>query len=324
MNFSPVIRCMYKRDVKPCFISTINPKVVMEAVNILNHLLAAEPLANLLSQGAQKLIVLVLKTLYEYFVPVLLEGEEPGTNDTFTLSKHVKACSYALSFAWWLRIDIMGRVVPIGTKLVNMVMQSALQSCLPLTCPSVLALLFEELRCLPDISNLEYLETITALYSIYGTEMESKSLFNQKGLKTLIFWWVTGFISKFSTGTLKVVQTFVMCCLTTFTGQPHLYNGPSELKKHHLELIMKHCSDRHGHPQLGAKQSKLVTGYKVQLQAATVGVKLQTAASCCVSCKSTAREYNANQNSLESQRGFPRQLSGLREAPAGDQETGKG
>ncbi|KAI6017075.1 hypothetical protein EDC04DRAFT_2870150 [Pisolithus marmoratus] len=40
------------------------------------------------------------------------------------------------------------------------------------------------------------------------------------------------------------VQTFVMCCLTTFTGWPHLYDGPLELKEHYLELIVKHCSDR--------------------------------------------------------------------------------
>ncbi|KAI6094471.1 Urb2/Npa2 family-domain-containing protein, partial [Pisolithus croceorrhizus] len=45
-------------------------------------------------------------------------------------------------------------------------------------------------------------------------------------------------------GTLKVVQTFVMRCLAAFTGRPHLYDGPSELKEHYLELIAKHCSDR--------------------------------------------------------------------------------
>ncbi|KAI6156179.1 Urb2/Npa2 family-domain-containing protein [Pisolithus thermaeus] len=54
----------------------------------------------------------------------------------------------------------------------------------------------------------------------------------------------SGFISEFSTGTLKVVQTFVTRCLAAFTGRPHLYDGPSELKEHCLELIAKHCSDR--------------------------------------------------------------------------------
>ncbi|KAI6095269.1 hypothetical protein F5141DRAFT_725424 [Pisolithus sp. B1] len=35
-----------------------------------------------------------------------------------------------------------------------------------------------------------------------------------------------------------------MRCLAAFTGRPHLYDGPSELKEHYLELIAKHCSDR--------------------------------------------------------------------------------
>ncbi|KAI6152866.1 hypothetical protein EDD17DRAFT_1765284 [Pisolithus thermaeus] len=47
------------------------------------------------------------------------------------------------------------------------------------TRPGVHALLFGELRShLPDISNLEYLETIAALYSIYGTDTEGKSSFD--------------------------------------------------------------------------------------------------------------------------------------------------
>ncbi|KIK15978.1 hypothetical protein PISMIDRAFT_16122 [Pisolithus microcarpus 441] len=55
---------------------------------------------------------------------------------------------------------------------------------------------------------------------------------------------VAGFSSEFTTGTLKVVQTLVTRCLDAFTGRPHLYGGPSELKACYLELIAKHCSDR--------------------------------------------------------------------------------
>ncbi|KAI6006234.1 hypothetical protein F5J12DRAFT_112746 [Pisolithus orientalis] len=49
-----------------------------------------------------------------------------------------------------------------------------------------------------------------------------------------------------TTGTLKVDQAFVTCCLDAFTDQPHLYGGSPELKEHYhyLQLIAKHCSDR--------------------------------------------------------------------------------
>ncbi|KAI6101113.1 hypothetical protein EDD16DRAFT_1650859, partial [Pisolithus croceorrhizus] len=138
---------------------TQNPEAVTEAIDTLNRLLAAEPFADLLSHGPRKcgfvrsvafrlieclrehhtpeslatVIVSALKTLYEYFAPVLLlEGEKLKTNDAFALSEHGEARSCALSFARWLGIDITGRVVPIGTKLANMVMRSALQSRSPL------------------------------------------------------------------------------------------------------------------------------------------------------------------------------------------------
>ncbi|KAI6022335.1 Urb2/Npa2 family-domain-containing protein [Pisolithus microcarpus] len=67
-----------------------------------------------------------------------------------------------------------------------------------------------------------------------------------KGLVHLstILLHVAGFSSEFTTGTLKVVQTLVTRCLDAFTGRPHLYGGPSELKACYLELIAKHCSDR--------------------------------------------------------------------------------
>ncbi|KAI6156194.1 Urb2/Npa2 family-domain-containing protein [Pisolithus thermaeus] len=286
-----------------------NPDAVTEAIDTLDHLLAAEPLADLLSHGPRKcefirsvafrlieclrehhtpeslatVIVSALKTLYEYFAPVLLlEEEELKTYDAFALSEHVEARCYALSFARWLGIDVTGRVVPIGTKLTNMVMRSALQSRSPLvgvkyvkTCPGVLALLFEELRCLPDISNLEYLETIAALYSIYGTEMEVRNALDIQVVKAARELSIDHFAHLLSViaegiedprlpvgrckslihlstmllhdtpqGTLKVVQTFVTRCLAAFTGRPHLYDGPSELKEHYLELIAKHCSDR--------------------------------------------------------------------------------
>ncbi|KAI5993841.1 hypothetical protein EDC04DRAFT_2613298 [Pisolithus marmoratus] len=39
-------------------------------------------------------IVSTLKTLYEYFVPILLEGEEPETNDTFMLSNNRQGCAH--------------------------------------------------------------------------------------------------------------------------------------------------------------------------------------------------------------------------------------
>ncbi|KAI5992198.1 Urb2/Npa2 family-domain-containing protein, partial [Pisolithus albus] len=170
-------------------------------------------------------------------------------------------------------------------------MRSALHSRSPLVgtehvkiCPSVLALPFEELRCLPDSSNMEYSETIAGLHSIYGIETEGNGSFDANG--GLISYTIASLkpggelcvdhfagllnviaegiedsrlpacrckgLVHLSTiplrdtpqGTLKVVQAFVTRCLDALTGQLRLYEGPSELKECYLELIAKHCSDR--------------------------------------------------------------------------------
>ncbi|KAI5990056.1 hypothetical protein F5J12DRAFT_929918 [Pisolithus orientalis] len=62
-----------------------------------------------------------------------------------------------------------------------------------------------------------------------------------------------------TTGTLKVDQAFVTCCLDAFTDQPHLYGGSPELKEHYhyLQLIAKHCSDRvAAHTAIAAETQK--------------------------------------------------------------------
>ncbi|KAI5992196.1 Urb2/Npa2 family-domain-containing protein [Pisolithus albus] len=285
-----------------------DPEAVAELINILSRLLAAEPSADSLSPGRRKcelirsvafrlveclrehhtpgslatVIVSSLKTLYESFAPVLVEGEGLATDNAFGLNEHVEARSYALSFARWLGIDVTDRVAPIGVKLATMAMRSALRSRVPLvgaeyvkTCPIVLGLLFEELRCLSDNSNLKYLESIVGLYSIYGAEMEVRNALDMQVVKATGELSVDHFAGLLSViaegieesrlpagqckglihlstvllrdtpqGTFKVVQAFVTRCLDAFTGRPHLYEGPSELKECYLELIAKHCSDR--------------------------------------------------------------------------------
>ncbi|KAI6020875.1 Urb2/Npa2 family-domain-containing protein [Pisolithus microcarpus] len=285
-----------------------DPEAVAELIHIFSRLLSAKPFPDISLPGRRKcelirsvvfrlveclrehhspgslatVIVSSLKTLYNSFAPVLLEGEELGTDNAPGLNEHVQARSYALSFARWLGIDVTNRVPPIAVKLATLVMRSALHSPSPLvctehvkTCPSVLALLFEELRCLPDSSNLKYFETIAGLYSIYGTGVEVRNALEMQVVKAAGELSVEHFAGLLSViaegiedsrfpagrckglihlstillrdtpqGTLKVVQTFVTRCLDAFTGRPHLYEGPSELKECYLELIAKHCSDR--------------------------------------------------------------------------------
>ncbi|KAI6047021.1 Urb2/Npa2 family-domain-containing protein [Pisolithus marmoratus] len=288
---------------------TQNPEATTALISILDSIVAAQPFSDLSSRGSWKhvltrsvvyrlieclkehytpgslatIIVSALKTLYESFAPIFLsDGEEPGADAASSLSERVKARSYALSFAGWLGIDVTGSVSRIGIKLATMVMQSALHSRSLLVdtehakaCPGVLALLFEELRCLPDISNSAYVETIAALYSVYGTEMEVRkaldvqvatasgklSVDNFAQLLSVIAEGIedpgllvdqckslihlsTILLHDTPQGTLKVVQTFVARCLEAFTGQLHLYGGSPELKEHYLEMLAKHCSDR--------------------------------------------------------------------------------
>ncbi|KAI6028998.1 Urb2/Npa2 family-domain-containing protein [Pisolithus marmoratus] len=286
-----------------------NPEATTAVTSILNSLVAAQPFSDLSRRQSWKhvltrsvvyrlieclrehftpgslatVIVSALKTLYETSAPIFLsDGQELGADAASSLSEHVKARSYALSFAGWLGIDVTGSVTPIGIKLAPMIMRSAMHShSLPVstkhakTCPGVLALLLGELRCLPDISNSAYLETITALYLISGTDMEVRnaldvqvatasgklSVDNFAQLLSVIAEGIedpgllvdqcknlihlsTILLHDTPQGTLRVVQTFVTRCLEAFTGQPHLYGGSSDLKEHYLELIAKHCSDR--------------------------------------------------------------------------------
>ncbi|KAI6146719.1 Urb2/Npa2 family-domain-containing protein [Pisolithus tinctorius] len=286
-----------------------NSEASAAVASILSSLVAAQPFSDTLSQGLWQhvltrsvvfrlieclrehhspgslatVVVSALKTLYESFTPILVpDGGQSRTSGTLALSDHVEARSYALSFGQWLGIDITGSVAPIGIKLATGVMRSPLRSpSLPVgtdraaMCPRVLALLFEELRCFPNISDSAYLETIAALYSIHGTEMEVRDALDMQVTKATAELSVDSFAHLLSVigegiedpwlpvgqckslihlstillhdtpqGTLKVVQVFVTRCLDAFNDQPHLYGGSTELKEHYLELIAKHCSDR--------------------------------------------------------------------------------
>ncbi|KIO00541.1 hypothetical protein M404DRAFT_1003794 [Pisolithus tinctorius Marx 270] len=286
-----------------------NSEASAAVASILSSLVAAQPFPDTLSQGLWQhvltrsvvfrlieclrehhspgslatVVVSALRTLYGSFTPILVPaGGQSRTSGALALSDHVEARSYALSFGQWLGIDITGSVAPIGIKLATGVMRSPLRSpSLPVgtdratMCPRVLALLFEELRCFPNISDSAYLETIAALYSIHGTEMEVRDALDMQVTKATAELSVDSFAHLLSVigegiedpwlpvgqckslihlstillhdtpqGPLEVVQVFVTRCLDAFNDQPHLYGGSMELKEHYLELIAKHCSDR--------------------------------------------------------------------------------
>ncbi|KAI6146732.1 Urb2/Npa2 family-domain-containing protein [Pisolithus tinctorius] len=286
-----------------------NSEASAAVASILSSLVAAQPFPDTLSQGLWQhvltrsvvfrlieclrehhspgslatVVVSALRTLYGSFTPILVPaGGQSRTSGALALSDHVEARSYALSFGQWLGIDITGSVAPIGIKLATGVMRSPLRSpSLPVgadratMCPRVLALLFEELRCFPNISDSAYLETIAALCSIHGTEMEVRYALDMQVTKATAELSVDSFAHLLSVigegiedpwlpvgqckslmhlstillhdtpqGPLEVVQVFVTRCLDAFNDQPHLYGGSMELKEHYLELIAKHCSDR--------------------------------------------------------------------------------
>jgi len=73
---------------------------------------------------------------------------------------------------------VQANITPIGMKLAGALMWSVSHCCL-LTkatdiemCSSMIALLFQELRCMPVISYTTQLEAIAALCSIYGDEAD--------------------------------------------------------------------------------------------------------------------------------------------------------
>ncbi|KAI6155566.1 hypothetical protein BKA82DRAFT_4435060 [Pisolithus tinctorius] len=83
----------------------------------------------------------------------LHSGEQSGTNGALAL-----------------RIDITGTVAQIGIKLASSVMRGPLCSrSVPVGTERVM-----ERRCFPNILDSAYLETIAALYSIHGIEMEAR------------------------------------------------------------------------------------------------------------------------------------------------------
>ncbi|KIJ68740.1 hypothetical protein HYDPIDRAFT_24992 [Hydnomerulius pinastri MD-312] len=187
-------------------------------------------------------------------------------------SGRIKAWSRVLSFTQWLGDKVDSQAAPFGLKLAETMLRARDPSgrAETETCSSVLALLFEELRCIPDLSHSTHLDVVAAFYAVYAERtldvhiaQASKKLSVEdfSHLLSVLAEGIGGsglqsnqqerlinlsavLLHDAPQGTLKVVQNFATRCFNLFNGHVGMYGGSSELQAHCLEFITKHCSDR--------------------------------------------------------------------------------
>ncbi|KAG1889396.1 Urb2/Npa2 family-domain-containing protein [Suillus subluteus] len=211
-------------------------------------------------------IIVSIKELHAALTPV----SHPNIIDTLPASRIIKAWVRHLSFGHWLG------VAAISTSGYSQQIAVAFlrnrEKCE--SSAEILGLLFEELRCLPNVDRGMHLDLAVGVF-VFSTEAgDIKSLDEvvSSGCKHLS---VDDFSHLLDTvyealestrfppaqcvrlvhaaavllrdapqGTLKVVQGFFSQCLNLFIGHVQFCAGPVDLKLACLEFVARQCSDR--------------------------------------------------------------------------------
>ncbi|KAG1845502.1 hypothetical protein DFJ58DRAFT_893666 [Suillus subalutaceus] len=211
-------------------------------------------------------IIVSIKELHAALTPV----SHPNIIDTLPASRTIKAWVRHLSFGHWLG------VAAISTSGYSQQIAVAFlrnrEKCK--SSVEILGLLFEELRCLPNVDRGMHLDLAVGVF-VFSTEAgDIKSLDEvvSSGCKHLS---VDDFSHLLDTvyealestrfpparcvrlvhaaavllrdapqGTLKVVQGFFSQCLNLFIGHLQFCAGPVDLKLACLEFVARQCSDR--------------------------------------------------------------------------------
>ncbi|EPQ60931.1 hypothetical protein GLOTRDRAFT_118975 [Gloeophyllum trabeum ATCC 11539] len=191
---------------------------------------------------------------------------------------YLDAWRRALRLGSWLKSDAAGS--SLGQNLIAKVSPSLCKvngkeiAHLSLVCGSVIHVMHEEYRSIPDIDRLSQAEVATAFYLMAATALDHVIVDEpmSKFCKTLSgsdFTSTLDLISEFVTartssprdleclihlstlflrdspeGTLKVTQNFVTRCLYAFTNHAIFYTGPQTLRLAVLAFISRHLSER--------------------------------------------------------------------------------
>jgi hypothetical protein len=212
------------------------------------------------------LIIASLKELHVALTPVT----HPNIIDTLPASGTIKAWTHHLSFGHWLGVAT-DSTSGYGQQIAVAILRNGAK------CKSsaeILGLLFEELRCLPDVDRGMHLDLAVGVF-VFSTEVgDIKSLDEvvSSGCKHLsvddfshlldtvyealestrfppaqcvrLVHAATVLLCDAPQGTLKVVQGVFSQCLNLFIGHAQFFAGPVDLKLACLEFVARQCSDR--------------------------------------------------------------------------------
>lgn len=211
-------------------------------------------------------IIASIKELHAALTPV----SHPDVIDTLPASKIIKAWARHLSFGHWLGVaatSTSGYSQQIAVALLR-----NREKCK--SSAEILGLLFEELRCLPNVDRGIHLDLAVGVF-VFSTEAgDIKSLDEvvSSGCKHLsvddfsylldtvyealestrfypaqcvrLVHAATILLRDAPQGTLKVVQGIFSQCLNLFIGHVQFFAGPVDLKLACLEFVARQCSDR--------------------------------------------------------------------------------
>ncbi|KAG1749705.1 Urb2/Npa2 family-domain-containing protein [Suillus paluster] len=207
-------------------------------------------------------IIASLKELHAALTPV---SQSNGSN-TLPSSGTIKAWARHLSFGHWLGVAATS-ISGYGQKIAVTLLQNKGK------CKSsaeILGLLFEELRCLPNVERGMHLDLAVGVY-VFSTGAALDDVVSN-GCKHLsvndfshlldtvyealestrfppaqcvrLVHTATVLLHDTPQGTLKVVQGFFTQCLNFFIGNAQFFAGPADLKVACLEFVARQCSDR--------------------------------------------------------------------------------
>ncbi|KAG1810124.1 Urb2/Npa2 family-domain-containing protein [Suillus plorans] len=212
------------------------------------------------------LIVASIKEVHAALTPV----SHPNVIDTLPASGTIKAWARHLSFSHWLGVAATS-TSEYGQHIAAALLRNR-EKCK--SSADTLGLLFEELRCLPNVDRKMHLGLAVGVF-IFSTEAgDIKSLDEvvSSGSKHLsvddfshllntvyealestrfppvqcvrLVHAATVLLRDAPQGTLKVVQCLFSQCLNLFIGHTQFFAGPVDLKLACLEFVARQCSDR--------------------------------------------------------------------------------
>ncbi|KAG0697175.1 Urb2/Npa2 family-domain-containing protein [Suillus ampliporus] len=211
-------------------------------------------------------IVTSMKDLNVALTPV----SQYNISDTLPSSGTIKAWARHLSFGHWLGVAATS-TSGYSQRIAVALLQNR-GRCKPSA--EILGLLFEELRCLPNVDRGVHLDLAVGVY-VFSTDAGDQIALDEavsNGCKHLtaedfshlldtvygalestrfppaqcvrLVHAATVLLRDAPQGTLKVVQGFFSQCLNLFIGYAQFFAGPAHLKVACLEFLARQCSDR--------------------------------------------------------------------------------